>query len=181
MGFQQKTVLRRISLEFYEGEISALLGHNGAGKSTLLSLICGAQRVNEGTIKSYSVKLENQKQTKIAYCPQNYSFYDEMTVAENLRLIAVVGRFSQKFLLMLILQSFRISSQIKGFWGCNAEKEITRVSELVGLESESQTIASNLSGGKKRALNIAQSIIGRSADVLAIDEPTTGLVIASIV
>jgi ABC-type multidrug transport system ATPase subunit len=52
-----------------------------------------------------------------------------------------------------------------------------RVAELVNLHGELQTIASRLSGGKKRALNIAQSIIGQSSDLLVLDEPTSGLVI----
>jgi ABC-type multidrug transport system ATPase subunit len=82
---QRKSILKDITVKFYKNEITSLVGHNGAGKSTLISLICGLD-------KSYSGSIEKTNRLdKISVCPQIDLFFEDLTVEENLRLMAVVS------------------------------------------------------------------------------------------
>lgn len=155
-----KTALNGVSFNLYKNEIFALLGHNGAGKSTLINILTGLYEATEGRVM-YDGKdiLKNQDyfRQKIGICPQHDVLFSELTVKEHLDL------FSH-------------------FKGNSDEKEINEQSKkiLMELELENQIDqkAGSLSGGQKRKLSIAISLLGNS-EIIFLDEPSSGMDISN--
>ncbi len=153
--YKDRNALDSISFEVYEGEIFALLGSNGAGKSTLLSCLCRENRNYTGslTIGGYEVKKNRAVVlAQVAFVPQEYSFFFDFTVHENLRFAALM---------------FNIPKEER-------EARINAMLEEYNLDKFAKVRAKNLSGGYKRLLNIAISVI-KDPKIVLLDEPTAGL------
>jgi len=151
--FDRRTVVDHIDLQVRRGEIYGFLGPNGSGKTTFIRMLCGLLRADDGsgTCLGYDVIAESEAiKRHVGYMTQRFSFYEDLSVAENLdfvaRMYAVPGR----------RQAVRDSIDRMGF--------AARKNQLAG----------QLSGGWKQRLALAACMIHRP-DLLLLDEPTAGV------
>ncbi|NWY53439.1 ABCAA protein, partial [Chionis minor] len=149
--------LRGLSLNIYEGQITALLGHSGAGKTTLLNVLSGFTLPSEGSATIYNYKLSEtgdreEIREMIGICPQFNIHFEVLTVKENLKTFA----------------------EIKGIKSKEVDREVQNILELLDISGIQDTQAEKLSGGQKRKLSIGIAMLG-NPQVLLLDEPTAGL------
>ncbi|NXW04409.1 ABCAA protein, partial [Fregetta grallaria] len=149
--------LRGLSLNIYEGQITALLGHSGAGKTTLLNVLSGLTLPSEGSATIYNYKLSEvgdreEIREMIGICPQFNIQFEVLTVRENLKIFA----------------------EIKGIKSKEVEQEVQNILELLDISNVQDTQAEKLSDGQKRKLSIGIAMLG-NPQVLILDEPTAGL------
>ena len=148
-SYNELQALRGISFEIARGEIFGLLGPNGAGKTTTVEILEGYRERDGGSV---TVLGEDPSTAGLAWRErigvvlQSSSFYDSLTVAENLALFA--GYYSQP-------------------------RPIGEVVELVGLEEKRDTLVRSLSGGQRRRLDLGLALVG-DPEIVFLDEPTTG-------
>ena len=143
--------------ELFKNEIFVLLGHNGAGKTTLIKLIAGAEAPDSGDILLNNESLIQNKDylyQNLGVCYQEDIFFNYLKVEEQIRLMM----------------------EIKGK-EYNKEQIDNLINEI-GLTDKKNAICKNLSGGQKRKLCVALSLIGNSQIVL-LDEPSSGLDVIS--
>ncbi|NXG05075.1 ABCA9 protein, partial [Sakesphorus luctuosus] len=149
--------LRGLSLNIYEGQITALLGHSGAGKTTLLNVLSGLTFPSEGSATIYNYRLSKTGDREeireiIGICPQFNTQFEVLTVKENLKTFA----------------------EIKGIKSKEVEREVQNILELLDISNIQDTQAEKLSGGQKRKLSVGIAMLG-NPQVLLLDEPTAGL------
>ncbi|XP_067140472.1 phospholipid-transporting ATPase ABCA3-like isoform X3 [Centruroides vittatus] len=147
--------VKNISLNMYEGNITALLGHNGAGKSTTISILTGLFPPTSGTaiINDYDIVTDsNMVHTSLGICPQNNVLFEELTVKQHLQFFC----------------------KLKNYPKCDIKNEICNVLEKLDLTNKRDTMAKHLSGGMKRKLSVGIALIGGSKIVM-LDEPTSGM------
>ena len=149
------TVIDNVSLNVYQGEVLAILGHNGAGKTTLLQMISGMLPISSGEVFIFGKSVRSQMneiQPNIGMCPQQDVTFDELTPYEHLRLFAAIKNIP--------------SDQI--------EEQISTILVKVGLMESSDVTSLDLSGGQKRLLSFAISLLS-NPKILILDEPTSGM------
>jgi ABC-2 type transport system ATP-binding protein len=147
--------IRDINMEIAQNGIVGLLGSNGAGKSTTMNIICGVLNHTEGDvyINGFDIRTQAEAAKKeIGFLPQIPPLYMDLTIDEYLRYCAEL-RFMEK-------------DKIK-----NAVEE---VKELCGIAHFSSRLITNLSGGYRQRVGIAQAIIHKPK-LVVMDEPTNGL------
>lgn len=147
--------LHDISLDIEQGTIFGLLGPNGAGKSTLIKILSCQTRPSSGLVYISGLDVVSDKKdvlSIIGMVPQENSFYDELTVAENIMYFG----------------------SLYGVAVIDIKKRSHRVLELLHLTEKKDSRASTLSGGMKTRLNIACALIHKP-EVLILDEPSVGL------
>jgi len=152
-SFKTTKVLRGVDFEVKQGEIFALLGSNGAGKTTTIQILSTLLRADSGTATIAGFDVVHQAEevrNSISLTGQFAAVDDMLTGRENLELIAKLRADSQP--------KDTASSLLKRF----------------GLVDAADRQSSTYSGGMKRRLDIAMSLIGTPA-VIFLDEPTTGL------
>uniref|UniRef100_A0A7M4FND9 ATP-binding cassette sub-family A member 10-like n=1 Tax=Crocodylus porosus TaxID=8502 RepID=A0A7M4FND9_CROPO len=154
---KQVEVLRGLSLNIYEGQITALLGHSGAGKTTLLNVLSGLTEASEGsaTIFNYrmsEVRDKDRIRERIGFCPQFNLQFEALTVKENLQVFA----------------------GIKGILSSEAEREVKNVLTQLDMIHIQDKQADEISSGQKRSLSLAIAMLG-NPQVLLLDEPTAGM------
>ncbi|WAR12284.1 ABCA6-like protein [Mya arenaria] len=148
---EEVKAVNNLSLNMYEGQITAILGHNGAGKTTLMNILTGMTSATSGSAKDVSNSQDIELlRSMTGVCPQHNTLFDELTCYEHLRLFG----------------------GIKGI--LDVDKEIDEALESVDLGEQKNVRASNLSGGQKRKLSVAISIIG-DPKIIFLDEPTAGM------
>lgn len=151
--FGKKCAIDSISLSVSQSEIYGLLGPSGAGKTTLVKMIAGIDQPTSGAIEVLGVKMPNLHVMKrVGYMAQLDALYGELTALENLEFFAA----------------------IYGLKGAVRRKRILEVMELVNLTSDLKRIVNNYSGGMKRRLSLAASLLHRP-ELLLLDEPTVGI------
>ena len=160
-------VLVDVNLEVEEGERHAIIGPNGAGKSTLFNLITGYYKPSEGKIFFNGRDITHRPIHKIARMGLSRSFqiinnFPMMTVYENVR-NAIVSKFNRRFNWFSFLER---SEEVR--------KETDRVLELIGMTDVRDELASELSYGKQRQLELALTQ-ARDPVLMMLDEPTAGL------
>jgi len=144
-----------MNLNIASGEIYGLVGSDGAGKTTTMRLLVGALKPDSGdaSICGYSVgKQTEQVRAQLGYLSQRFSFYEDLTVLENIRFFAEVRGLSRQEWLPRCME----------------------ILSFVGLESFKDRRAGQLSGGMKQKLGLASALVTRPK-VLLLDEPTTGV------
>jgi ribose transport system ATP-binding protein len=161
-SFGNVDALRKVNLNFFEGEIHAVLGQNGAGKSTLIKLITGLYETSSATgslilngsdIQLHSVSDARQK--GIGYVPQEIEIVDTLTVAENIfagNLPTNNGVFSHNHILKLaqeLVEKYELNLPVSDF-------------------------AASLSTAQRQTTMIARALASDPA-ILLLDEPTTSL------
>jgi ABC-2 type transport system ATP-binding protein len=144
--FGSFTALDGVSFSIKGGEIFGLLGHNGAGKSTLISIISLISKPTSGTVSVFGKK----DRSLIGLAPQENAVYAELTCLEN------VVHFARLY-------------KVK-----NPVIVAARLLSILGLEGKAETRAKDLSGGMRRRLNLACSMV-YNPKLLILDEPTAGL------
>ncbi len=136
--------------------ITALIGVNGAGKSTLMSAICGALRPGSGRISIYGSNPYGRGRARalrqVALMPQFASFPRNMTAAEVIEYLA----------------------WMKGCPSRTARERAAQALAQVGLSHRAGAKIGQLSGGMLRRVTLAQALASQ-AEVLVLDEPSTGL------
>lgn len=160
-SFGQQEVLKKISLKLYKEENLVVLGKSGTGKSVLIKCIVRLLESDEGTINvlGESVTTLNGKELnilrqKIGFLFQSGALYDSMTVRQNL-----------EFPLR------RIKSELTDK---EIDEKIIEVMENVGLSDTLDKMPSQLSGGMRKRLSLARTVVVNPL-IMLYDEPTTGL------
>ncbi len=153
--FGNTLALNKVTFNVRKGEIFSLLGPNGAGKTTLLKIVCGIFPPDSGKVNVLGIDvLENpfEAKRKIGYVPQENIVYDKLSGWENI--VFYASLYGLK------------SSHVKG----KAEELIRKL----GLEKHIKKLVKTYSGGLKKRLSLAVSLI-HEPEVLVLDEPTVGL------
>lgn len=152
-SFRKKAVLHSIDLELEDG-VYGLLGENGAGKTTFMRCIANLYSGYKGEISMIEDDGKKNKkfQDSIGYLPQSFDGLGELKVEEFL------GYFAD----------------MKGLKKDTVDSEIERVLESVNLLDKRNIKVASLSGGMRRRVGIAQTLLG-NPKIIMFDEPTTGL------
>lgn len=160
-AFGANKVLNGVDLDVYKGENVVVLGRSGTGKSVLIKIISGLLKPDKGIVKvlgcevdKLSTKELQEYRLKIGFSFQNSALYDSMTVRENLTF-------------PLIRNKRNLS-----------RKEVNEAAEQVlgdvGLSQAINQMPSELSGGQRKRIGIARTLILRP-EIMLYDEPTAGL------
>ncbi|XP_051164051.1 phospholipid-transporting ATPase ABCA3-like [Leptopilina boulardi] len=153
----KKQALDGISIDLYEGEITALLGHNGAGKTTMMSILTGLLSPTEGTVLIKGKNIANEMDkivTDLGLCPQEDILFPDLNVFEQL-----------EFFCML---------KSKNKSRANIKNEVDSLMKSLKIFEKRNELPPKLSGGQKRRVCLGMSIIG-DASTLILDEPTSGM------
>lgn len=151
--FGDKTVVNGIDLKVKRGEIYGFLGPNGSGKTTFIRMLCGllTPEAGRGTCLGFDVlKQQREIRTRVGYMTQKFSFYEDLSIRENLDFVARVYA-------------------VKG-----RRAAVDVAIERLGFEGRSQQLAGELSGGWKQRLALAACLI-HEPELLLLDEPTAGV------
>ncbi|RLL42015.1 ABC transporter ATP-binding protein [Oceanobacillus piezotolerans] len=151
--FGKHQVLSGIELEIKDGEIFGLLGPSGAGKSTLVKQLAGLDTPTEGENFLFQQRMPSLSLMKrIGYMAQADALYEDLSAKENLQFF----------------------STIYGIRGKKQRERIREVMELVDLSAHLNKRVANFSGGMKRRLSLALSLL-HEPELLILDEPTVGI------
>ncbi|KQX64640.1 MULTISPECIES: ABC transporter ATP-binding protein [unclassified Paenibacillus] len=151
--FDEKVVLDGITLAVPKAHIFGLLGPSGSGKTTLVRMIAGIDVPTSGTVHVLGQQMPQLAMlSKIGYMAQSDALYAELTAQENLEFFA----------------------SLYGLAGTKRKQRIHDVMELVDLGSHLKKQISNYSGGMKRRLSLAISLL-HEPGILILDEPTVGI------
>jgi len=160
-SFGEQHVLTDINLEVYKGENVALLGKSGSGKSVLIKLIVGLLKPTEGEIivmdknvnQISSIEL-NKLRLKIGFSFQSSALYDSMNIYENL--------------------AFPLKMNVKKLSSGDVKQAVEEALTEVGLIDKIKQMPSDLSGGQRKRIGIARTLIMKP-EIMLYDEPTSGL------
>jgi len=160
-AFDDYEVLRGIDLELYQGENLVVLGRSGTGKSVLIKIISGLLAPDKGKVEVLGEdisKLTDRElqalRIRIGFSFQNSALYDSMTVRKNLEFPLVRNR--------------------KGITRKEIDTNVESVLDAVGLSQTINQMPSELSGGQRKRIGIARTLI-LNPEIMLYDEPTAGL------
>lgn len=160
-SFGDNEVLRGVNLDLFRGENVVVLGRSGSGKSVLIKIIAGLLKPDKGTvtvlgkdIALLNVKELLQLRLKLGFSFQNSALYDSMTVRENLE--------------------FPLLRNSKSLTRAEINRYMDEALDAVGLIQTINQYPSELSGGQRKRIGIARTLIMRPL-IMLYDEPTAGL------
>jgi phospholipid/cholesterol/gamma-HCH transport system ATP-binding protein len=160
-SFGDNDVLQGINLDVFRKENVVVLGRSGTGKSVLIKIICGLLKPDRGIVDvlgkevdKLGIKALQELRLQVGFSFQNSALYDSMTVRENLAF-------------PLVRNAKHLSRQ-------DVTNEIESVLEDVGLLQTINQMPSELSGGQRKRIGIARTLILRP-QIMLYDEPTSGL------
>jgi phospholipid/cholesterol/gamma-HCH transport system ATP-binding protein len=160
-GFGQQEVLKNVSLKLHNGENLVVLGKSGSGKSVLIKCIVRLLNSDDGTIQVLGEDVNSLKndalaslRMKIGFLFQGGALYDSMTVKQNLE--------------------FPLRRIKKNLTKKEINEKIHEVLENVGLSDALDKMPSQLSGGMRKRISLARTIVVDPM-IMLYDEPTTGL------
>ncbi|MBV8251880.1 MAG: ATP-binding cassette domain-containing protein [Chitinophaga sp.] len=160
-SFDTVDVLMGMDLDLYKGENVVVLGRSGSGKSVLIKLIAGLLKPDKGTVKvtgeevcQLNIKELEHLRLKIGFLYQDSALYDSMTVKENLE--------------------FPLVRNKRNLTRKEVDDEINKVLDNVGLSEVINQMPAELSGGQKKRIGIARTLI-LQPEIMLYDEPTAGL------
>ncbi len=151
--FGDKTVVDHVTMTVAEGEIVGFLGPNGSGKTTTIRIMCGLLTPDEGegTVLGFNIRTESLRiKHEVGYMTQKFSFYEDLTIGENLEFVARLYRLKP------------------------VEDHVSKTLEDLGLTTRRNQLAGTLSGGWKQRLALAACIMHKPK-LLLLDEPTAGV------
>lgn len=154
-GAQPSHALKDVDLTVKQGEIVALIGPDGAGKTTFFRLVEKLLNPTSGEIVLFGRELKDQPdeiKDKIAYMPQKFGLYEDLTIIENLNLFA----------------------DLKGIPKGERKAVYDELLHMTALEPFINRPAGKLSGGMKQKLGIACSLVSKP-ELMLLDEPTAGV------
>lgn len=150
-----KQIVRDLNFKVEQGQIFCLLGPSGSGKSTTMRLLTGLYRPSEGRVLVFGQEPHSFKKTwrqKMGYMPQQFVLFPELSTQGNVNFVASVYGMS---------------------W-FGRRKKIKRALEFVDLWEARDRLASQLSGGMQRRLELAATLI-HNPQLIFVDEPTAGI------
>lgn len=153
--FGSAWVIQELDIAVEAGTIFGVFGPSGAGKTTTIRLVLGLISADAGSLRVLDTdprRFGALQRSCIGYMPQNFVLYPELTVTENLSLVASLYGL--------------------GWWKRRAP--MRRVLELVQLWEHRRKQAAHLSGGMRRRLELAAALI-HDPKLLVVDEPTAGI------
>lgn len=160
-SFGDNEVLKDINLELHKGENIVVLGRSGQGKSVTIQCVAGLLEPDEGSLKVFGKEVKElpedelkELRSKLGFLFQSGALYDSMTVRENLL--------------------FPLTRVLKMKDDAEMEKRVKDVLESVGLEEAIDKYPADLSGGMRKRVGLARTLILRP-EIILYDEPTTGL------
>ncbi|MVO08502.1 ATP-binding cassette domain-containing protein [Flavobacterium sp. TP390] len=160
-SFGTQDILKGVTLQLFENENLVILGKSGTGKSVLIKCIVNLLQLDSGCIKVEDYEIANSSdedlievRKKIGFLFQGAALYDSMTVRENL--------------------TFPLTRLDKKFSNEEITQKIEKVLEDVSLPEAIDKMPSELSGGMKKRIGLARTLIV-NPKILLYDEPTTGL------
>lgn len=160
-SFGDNHVLRGVDLDIFKGENVVVLGRSGTGKSVLIKIICGLLRPDSGRVNVLGREVENltgkelqELRLKVGFSFQSSALYDSMTVRENL--------------------AFPLIRHARHMTDGQVAEAIESVLEDVGLQQTIDQMPSELSGGQRKRIGIARTLI-LHPEIMLYDEPTAGL------
>jgi phospholipid/cholesterol/gamma-HCH transport system ATP-binding protein len=160
-SFGENHVLRGVDLDVHRRENVVVLGRSGTGKSVLIKIIAGLLKADAGTvvvldrdIETLSVKEIRDLRLKLGFSFQSSALYDSMTVRENLE--------------------FPLVQNNKNLKRPEINKAVEEVIDAVGLSQTINQMPAELSGGQRKRIGIARTLILRP-EIMLYDEPTAGL------
>ena len=158
---KNNAVLKGVDLNVREGENLVVLGKSGSGKSVAIKCMVGLVKVDRGEINIFNTDITslnnsqlNAVRIKIGFLFQNSALYDSMTVRENLE--------------------FPLKRHFKKMNAEEVDAAVMEVLESVGLANAVDKMPSELSGGMRKRIGLARTLILKPKIILY-DEPTTGL------
>ncbi|MFR9727456.1 ABC transporter ATP-binding protein [Streptomyces sp. MS19] len=176
LRFGGLTSLDGVELRMRRGEILAVIGPNGAGKTSLFNSLTGAYVPQEGAITyrpkaGGSHELRGQKPHKVsrlgvARTFQNIRLFGALTVLENVKIAVETRQRTDAISIMLGLPNARRDER-------ESDRKAHEVLSYVGLENRINELASSLSYGEQRRLEIARAL-ATAPEVLLLDEPAAG-------
>ncbi len=153
--YEDKAAVDNLSLNVEKGELFGLLGPNGAGKTTTISILCGLTKPTSGSAKIYGADIEKDAQRvkeQIGVCIQETAIYPYLSGKENLELFGNLYGMDKK-----------------------AIRERSKMLLVkMGLQDDAKRVTSKYSGGMKRRLSLALSLI-HNPEVAFLDEPTVAM------
>jgi phospholipid/cholesterol/gamma-HCH transport system ATP-binding protein len=160
-SFGDLHVLRGVDLELNRGENVVVLGRSGTGKSVLIKIIVALLKQDKGSclVLGEEVSTLNEKELrnlrlKIGFSFQNSALYDSMTVRENLE--------------------FPLVRNVANLTRAEINEQVESVLDAVGLLQTINQVPSELSGGQRKRIGIARTLILKP-EIMLYDEPTAGL------
>jgi phospholipid/cholesterol/gamma-HCH transport system ATP-binding protein len=160
-SFDDLQVLKGIDFELFKGENVAVLGRSGSGKSVLIKIIVGLLKPDAGEVFVLGEqvdKLDNKElnalRMRIGFSFQNSALYDSMNVYQNL--------------------AFPLNINIKNLNKQEVDHAVEEVLNSVGLKDKIKQMPSDLSGGQRKRIGIARTLILKP-EIMLYDEPTSGL------
>ena len=152
--FGHSTAVQDVTFEIPRGKILGFIGPSGSGKTTTVRLLAGIYKATSGeatVLGFHPADFTAGMREKIGYMPQLFALYPELTVWENMNFAA----------------------SIYGM-GFDREARLNDLLEFVKLEEHRRKLARNLSGGMKRRLSLAATLV-HNPELLFLDEPTAGI------
>jgi ABC-type multidrug transport system ATPase subunit len=152
-SYGTRRVVDGLTLQVHAGEICGFLGANGSGKTTTIRMLCGLVRPDGGggTCLGLDVIRDAPRiRLQVGYMTQRFSFYEDLTVSENLDFVAAVYQLE------------------------NRRAAVADIIARMGLEDRTDQLAGQLSGGWKQRMALAACVLHRPK-LLLLDEPTAGV------
>jgi phospholipid/cholesterol/gamma-HCH transport system ATP-binding protein len=160
-SFGDLHVLKGVDFELFKGENVAVLGKSGTGKSVLIKIIIGLLKPDSGEVLVLGQHVENLERKeldalrlRIGFSFQSSALYDSMNVYQNLAF-------------PLTMNTMNLSKK-------DVDEAVEEVLEAVGLKDKADQLPSDLSGGQRKRIGIARTLILKP-EIMLYDEPTSGL------
>lgn len=152
-SYGARNVVDGLTLQVARGEVCGFLGANGSGKTTTIRLLCGLLTPDSGGGTCLGFDLRHEApliRREVGYMTQRFSFYEDLTVAENLVFVARLYELREH------------------------RKVVDDILERMGLADRALQLAGHLSGGWKQRLALAACVLHKPK-LLLLDEPTAGV------
>ncbi len=160
-SFGQNHILKGVDITVNKGENLVVLGKSGSGKSVTIKCLVRLVDADKGTIKVFDTAIEplsnaelNEIRVRVGFLFQNAALYDSMSVRENLE--------------------FPLKRHSKKLNATEVDAAVRKALDSVGLEDAIDKMPSELSGGMRKRIGLARTLI-LNPEIILYDEPTTGL------
>lgn len=160
-SFEELDVLKGVNLSVFKGENVVVLGKSGSGKSVLIKILVGLLKPDSGEVRvlgknvdTLSLKELNDLRLRIGFSFQSSALYDSMSIRQNLE--------------------FPLRMNMKNISRKDINLAVEEVLSAVGLEDKVDQMPAELSGGQRKRIGIARTLILKP-EIMLYDEPTAGL------